>query len=207
MKERKSLYVISHEYTKLTKIGVTKSLQTRINAIRTTIGADLTIYYESPSIDNWREIELEVIKRFKTKETAGEWVLATPQEVIEYIKTIEYKFDNPNYYFQEYEIDRKLEKVEQIASPFYYDNLSFGREERELHNVCEGVYKDNNYIFYVSYHIGINIVTVAFNVFKTAEKFAKGLKSRLVELDLENKQFIHNSKFRIKNEQTKKNNK
>lgn len=200
MKERKALYVVSHEYTSLTKIGVSKSLQTRINSIRTSIGADLTIYYESPSIDNWREIELEVIKKFKTKETAGEWVLATPQEIIDYIKTIEYKFDNPEYYFQELDIDKCAEKIEQVLSPFYYEDISYNKLERKLQEVYKGVYIDDNYIFYVSYHLGINIVTVAFNVYKTAEKFARGLKKRLVLLDLENKEFIKNPKFRIENE-------
>ena len=200
MKERKALYVVSHEYTSLTKIGVSKTLQSRINAIRTAIGADLTIYYESPSMDNWREIELEVIKKFKTNETAGEWVLATPQEVIEYIKTIEYKFNNPDYYFQELDIDKKEEKIEQVSSPFYYEDISYNKLERKLYEVCKGVYRDDNYIFYVSYHIGVNILTVAFNVFKTAEKFSKELKKRLVLLDLENKEFIKNPKFRIENE-------
>lgn len=200
MKERKALYVVSHEYTSLTKIGVSKSLQTRINSIRTSIGADLTIYYESPSMDNWREIELEVIRNFKTKETAGEWVLATPQEIIEYIKTIEHKFDNPEYYFQELDIDKYAEKIEQVPIPFYYEDISYNKLERKLQEVYKGVYRDDNYIFYVSYHLGVNIITVAFNVYKTAEKFAKGLKKRLVLLDLENKEFIKNPKFRIENE-------
>ena len=121
-------------------------------------------------------------------------------EIIDYIKTIEYKFDNPEYYFKELDIDKKAEKIEQVSSPFYYEDVLYKKTERKLHEVHRGVYRDDNYIFYVSYHLGVNIITVAFNVFKTAEKFSKELRKRLVLLDLKNKEFIKNPKFRIENE-------
>ena len=196
-KETKALYVVTHDYTSLTKIGVSKTLGKRLNALKSAVGAELKIYYESPTLDNWREIELDVIKKFKTEETAGEWVNATPEEIIEYIKTIEYKFNNPTYTYQENDIEAEYEKISQCGNPFYSTNAVGERTEKRVYKVIKGVYRDDNYIFYVTYHLGNEIVSVAFNVYKSAKMFAKDLGCRLIELDLEAKKYIQNPKFRI----------
>ena len=199
-KETKALYVVSHDYISLTKIGVSKTLGKRLNAIRTAVGAELSIYYESPTLDNWREIELDVIKQFKTDETAGEWVKATPEEVIKYIKTIEHKFNNPTYTYQENSINVEYEKIYQVINPFINNSVIGKGVKNKLYKVGKGVYRDDDYIFYVSYHLGESIITVGFNVSKTAKNFAKDLGIRLAELELKTKKYIKNPKFRIKDE-------
>lgn len=196
-KEKKSLYVVSHDYTELSKIGVSKDITKRIKTIRSSIGADLKIYYESPQINNWREVEALVIKQFKTNETFGEWVKANPKDIVEFIKTIEYTFDNPEYTFIESNFIKAYEKVLQVSSPFYYSNFKLQKTDRDLKEVDEGVYCDSNFIFYVCYHLDKQIYTVSFDVFKSAVIFAKSLSNRLVKLDLDNKSFIINPKFSI----------
>ncbi len=198
MIERKALYVVTHDYTELTKIGVSKDINSRIKAIRTSVGADLKVYYESPMIDNWKEIETEVIQKFKTEETAGEWVKARPKEIIAYIKTIEYKYNNPEFYFAEEQLEKEVEKVRLEVNIFSITGIN--EKERELHKVNEGIYRDNDYTFYVTYQSCLGIRTIAFNVYKSAFNFLKTLSFRVVELDLKNKKFINNPKFRGNNE-------
>jgi hypothetical protein len=199
-KERKALYVATHEFTTLTKIGVSKTISSRMNSIRTAVGCELTVYYESPLMDNWREIELEVIGKFKTNKTSGEWVNTTPKEIIKFIKTIEYKFNNPDYCFEENKIDKQQELIVQTFTPFYSSDVVGEPKIKKLYKVSKGVYRDENYNFIVCYHLGTTIRTVLFSVFKTANRFAKDLKIRLVELDLKNREFIKNPKFCIENE-------
>jgi T5orf172 domain len=200
MSEKKSLYVASHEYTTLTKVGVSNDPIKRLNSVKSSIGHELTLYYESPLLENWKHIESSVLSHFSKHRKSGEWINLSPKEIIEYIKTIETTFNNREHnYLTEY-IDKQLEKIDsQFVNPFYTSSMT-DYIERELTYIDNGVYRDNKFNFIVSYHLGERITTAEFNVFRTANTFAKSISKRIVLLDLENKKFIKNPKFGTENE-------
>lgn len=199
--ETKSLYVTTHDYTSLTKVGVSKEPIKRLNAIKTSVGAEMFIYYESPLLINWREVELTVLNHFSKKRASGEWINETPENIIKFIKTIEHTFNNPNYYYlSEHYIEPQFETISENTEDIFKRYLASDIVYRDLEHIQNGVYRDENFNFFVCYHIGDSISTVIFNVYKTANYFAKTITKRIVYLDIENKKYIKNSKFRIKNE-------
>lgn len=204
-KELKSLYVASHDYTTLTKVGVSKEPTKRLNAIRTAAGAEMFLYYESPPLKNWSQIEQIILKHFHIKRVSGEWINEKPDKIVKYIKSIENLFNSENYCSLIEDIEPEIEKLSEYT--LSSNNIETFFESFNLTHTQNGVYRDDNYIFYVLYHIGSNVVLATFNVFRSANKFAKEAVKRIILLDLENKQFIYNDKFRIKNEQKKKNSK
>lgn len=199
-KELKSLYVASHDYTSLTKVGVSVNSVSRLQGFTSTVGSELALYYESPLLENWREIEADVLNHFKEFRTGGEWINKTPKEIIDYIKSIKNRFNNKDYSdLKDVYITLKEESVKEVVDVFKKKNIG-GGEYRILKEVQNNVYVDDKYIFYVSYYVGKEIRTLSFNVFDTALTFSKKLKFKAVGLDLENKEFIKNPKFRIENE-------
>lgn len=180
MAEAKRIYVVSHEFTELTKIGISNNPEKRIKSIGTTCGADLKVYYESELLNNSLEVERNVLEHFKEVRKKGEWVKESPEKVVEYIKSIEHTFNNIDYSNLEDKIEKEEEKVVTLFQPL----LSIGLELRETTE--KGVYKDENYKFYVTYTIKGREQTVMFNVFRTARNFKKYVGNRLIYLDLNN---------------------
>lgn len=196
--ELKSLYVTTHDYTTLTKVGVSNEPLKRLNAIKTSVGAEMQLCYESQPLKNWKQIEQIVLNHFYEKKTAGEWLNETPEKIIKYIKSIENLFNlEENYSI----LDEVLTKGEVIGEAVIRQNDKEVFDEcynlKELQNF---VYKDSNYNFYVFYHFGEHIVKAYFNIYSTANRFAKNNLKRTIKLDLENKEYIFNKKFRVKNE-------
>ncbi len=199
-KELKSLYVASHDYTSLTKVGVSVNSVSRLQGFTSTVGSELALYYESPLLENWREIEADVLNHFKEFRTGGEWINKTPKEIIDYIKSVKNRFNNKDYTdLKDKLLTLEEEKVNEVYDVFT-KGLIGGREYRELKEVQKYVYVDDKFMFYVSYYVGKEIKTLSFNVYNTALSFSKKLGFKAVSLDIENKEFIKNPKFRIENE-------
>ena len=199
-KELKSLYVASHDYTSLTKVGVSVNSVSRLQGFTSTVGSELALYYESPLLENWREIEADVLNHFKEFRTGGEWINKTPKEIIDYIKSIKNRFNNKDYTdLKDRLLTLEEEKVFEVHDVFT-KGLIGGKEYRELKEVQKYVYVDDKFMFFVSYYVGKEIKTLSFNVYNTALSFSKKLGFKAVSLDLENKKFIKNPKFRIENE-------
>lgn len=197
--ESKSLYVGKHDYSSLCKVGVSVEPIKRLKGLTNYVGAEIALYYESPLLDNWAEIEKTVLIHFKEFRTGGEWINKSPEEIISYIKSIEYKFNNNEYVELSQRIEREYEIIVEVDSPFNF-YMPSGRVERVLKEVVKGVYVDDKYLFYVVYMLDNKKVTVKFNVYKTALLFSRELGNRLVTLDLETSKCIINPNYRIKNE-------
>lgn len=196
-KELKSLYVATHDYTSLTKVGVSVNSISRLQGFTNTVGSELALYYESPLLENWREIEADVLNNFKEFRTGGEWINKSPKEIIDYIKSIKNRFNNKDYTdLKDRCITIELEKVNEVVSLF--DIKSFrNTRQRDLKEVEKGVYVDEDFLFYVSYYVGKEIKTLSFNVYKSALDFSKKIGLKRVLLNLETREYINNPKFKI----------
>ena len=196
-KELKSLYVATHDYTSLTKVGVSVNSISRLQGFTNTVGSELALYYESPLLENWREIEADVLNNFKEFRTGGEWINKSPKEIIDYIKSIKNRFNNKEYTdLKDRCITIELEKVNEVVNLF--DIISFRNvRQRELKEVIKGVYVDEDFLFYVSYYVGKEIKTLSFNVYKSALDFSKKIGLKRVLLNLETREYINNPKFKI----------
>lgn len=195
---RKSLYVATHDYTSLTKVGVAVEPMKRLSQLKSQSGAELKIYYESPLLDNFLKIEVKVLDYFKDKRICGEWVNESPEEIIKYIKTLETDFNSVEYtclncLYENY----TGEEVKEI------NRYTVGDTVKTLHNLSEtdlGIYITDDYKFYVFIMQSKFIYHISFNVFRTANAFARSFQDRVIKIDLDTKQFKDNPKFRIKNE-------
>ena len=195
--ELKSLYAATHDYTSLTKVGVSVNSISRLQGFTNTVGSELALYYESPLLENWREIEADVLNNFKEFRTGGEWINKSPKEIIDYIKSIKNRFNNKEYTdLKDRCITIELEKVNEVVNLF--DIISFRNvRQRELKEVIKGVYVDEDFLFYVSYYVGKEIKTLSFNVYKSALDFSKKIGLKRVLLNLETREYINNPKFKI----------
>lgn len=197
MKEsiEKSIYVVTHDYTTLTKVGMSNNVTTRIKAIRTSVGADLQIYYESPLMKNAFIIEQEILKHFAEKRIYGEWINESPENIIAFIKTIEHKFDREDCIsvLERLEIN---EGATEIGNPFTRIvglHGSFDRVEVELKEIERGIYLNTyNYTFIVCFTVSNFKEIVAFHSYRDAKVAVTKFKDRVIMLDLENKEFIKN---------------
>lgn len=194
---KRSLYVATHAYTSLTKVGISNDPTTRMNSIKTYVGADMTLEYESPRLDNPLEIERLVHTHFAEKRIRGEWINETPEKIIEYIKTIEDKFDSPEYncLYCDFEI-KPTPEIERVN--ILIDKVPFKKHFRVTEKkgvyICPN-YKSNLFIFQggIVNHLEVRDYRVACSI-------ASKNRDRIVEIDLETGDFIKNPKFRIKNE-------
>lgn len=197
--ENKSLYVGKHNYSTLSKVGVSIEPIKRLKGLTNYVGAEILLYYESPILDNWAEVERMVLDNFKEFRKGGEWINKEPEEIIAYIKTIEKTFNNPQYKELSKKIEREEEIILEVEDPFRYYGAS-DTIDRNLKEVSKGVYVDEKFLFYVTYKLCGKSTTIRFNVFKSALLFSKEVGNRLLTLDLETSKIIDNPKYRIENE-------
>ena len=194
---RKSLYVATHDYTTLTKVGVAINPTTRLTQLKGATGADLKIYYESPLTTNFLKIETKVLNYFQDKRICGEWINETPEKIIEYIRTIENEFDSIEYtclscLFHNY----TEEEVKEIAVYNIKDLVPYKSYKLDLYNI----YVTEDFRFMVFIQQSNLIFQTSFNVYRTARKFAIEYKARTMKFNIDTGEFINNPKFRIENE-------
>jgi hypothetical protein len=194
--KRKSLYVASHDYTSLTKVGVAIDPTTRVAQLKHQAGAELKIYYESTLTENYFRIEQQVLNHFKDKRIFGEWINEPPEKIIEYIKTIEHEFESEDYaclhcLFEDY-TGEEVKEGEYYLSNYKVD---YSKLRLDKHNI----YVSEDYKFYVFVQQSNIITEINFNIYKTAKKFATQFKERLVTFNKETKEFNKNPNFSIKN--------
>jgi len=168
--KRKCIYVASHPYTSLTKIGMSKSPTARLDSIKSVIGCALTVHYESPLLDNPREYEKQLHEVFKEHKSIGEWFNISPEEIIKYINTIEHTFNGSEYPVLYSSLLDDKPKIIELEDP-YYGNLT---KKKEF------LYMDDNYNFYMSYKQSVFIKHIKFLEYRTALKFRNLNFDRLV---------------------------
>lgn len=196
--KRKSLYVATHDYTTLTKVGVAINPLARLAQLKAQSGAELQIYYESPLIENFLKVEAEVLNHFRDKRVCGEWINETPEKIIDYIKTIQNNFST----------------IEYACLSCLYENYT-GEEIREVikYRLKDIVlnytqYNKGDYNIYITEDFKFNVFIrqanivhqTEFNVYRTARKFAIEYKDRVVLIDEKTGKLINNPKFRIEND-------
>jgi len=196
--KRKSLYVATHEYTTLTKVGVAVNPSTRMGQLKSAAGAELKIYYESPLLDNFLKVETEVLYHFRDKRSHGEWINETPEVIIEYIKTLEPHFTSEEYTCLSCLFDNYTS--EEVKEVNVYSLKGSVPAVKTLIKGEYNIYITDDYRFYVFIQQSKFIYHIAFNIYRTARKFASEYKERVVTLNEETGEFIENPKFRIKNE-------
>lgn len=194
--KRKSLYVATHDYTSLTKVGVAVNPTARLTQLKTQAGAELQLYYESPLIENFLKVEAEVLEYFKDKRICGEWINETPKKIIEFINTL--NFDSEEYtclscVFEEY----TGESIDSKQRYYLTDDVP---QAKLLNEIKEGLYISDDYQFFVFIQQSKFIYQIRFNIYRTANKFLYEYKDRAVKIDKETNKFIKNPKFRIENE-------
>lgn len=196
--KRKSLYVATHDYTTLTKVGVAVDPSVRVNQFSTQVGAKLQIYYESPLIENFLKVEANVLHHFKDKRIHGEWLNETPENIIKYIKTIENDFDSAEYTCLHCLYDDFTgEEVKEMNSYTFDDKYKFIELLTEKE---KGFYITDEYKYFVFIQQSHFIYQISFNIYRTAMRFYKSNIDRAVKVDLETGEFIKNPKFRVKDE-------
>ena len=188
---RKSLYVATHDYTSLTKVGVSINPAVRMGSITSHVGAEMTLVYESPLLDNALEMEKLVFNHFAEKRIKGEWFNESFETVVSYIKTIEHKFNNPEYkcLYCDVEFTERPEITREV--------LVNGVDTPNLFKTSDkfGIYFCNNYMSNLFLYQGGIVNHLVIRDYKTACSIATKHKFRIVELDLETGKFIKNPKI------------
>jgi hypothetical protein len=97
LKGLKSIYVATHEYTQLYKVGISEDTTQRLSQLSAGVGATLRIVYESEPIANAREFEQIILDNFKEYRKLGEWLHIEESVLLSFICELEKQFD-PDVY-------------------------------------------------------------------------------------------------------------
>ncbi len=67
------VYIIYNSYTRLSKIGITKRVNDRVEALERANGVELDVYFTTPPIRNAYKVEQSIHKRYASNRRLGEW--------------------------------------------------------------------------------------------------------------------------------------
>ena len=84
----KVVYIILNKGAEIVKIGVTSNLTQRLTTLINSSGMELYIYYKTPPILNYLEIENACHDFFNEKRTFGEWFKIRPSEAKNKLKSL-----------------------------------------------------------------------------------------------------------------------
>ena len=141
-KVAKHIYVATHDYTSLIKIGASATPQERARQIEFFCGADVDMLYESVLTPKWRHMELRLHSHFAEQRRHGEWFDLSPEEAIEVIKHLEIEYDEG--YTDD--ILAKFKKPEVIVQ-----DVLFVAPYTKFYKVTDSIYRDKYYHYYIDY--------------------------------------------------------
>lgn len=171
MTEKKSIYVATHKFTDLTKVGVSKNVNTRLKSFKTQVGYHLTLLYESPKISNFGYWESKIKDKFKESQFEGEWFNITGERIVEYIKTIENSFELPEYESLYEGFDSLIPRYEEIKEL-----------PKTIIFVEDYIIRGEDYEFYIKYYQTDMEKIVKFVKYSDAVKFKNRNRVRLIKI-------------------------
>ncbi len=170
------LYVTSHAYTSLTKVGISKDPVQRIKDLAREQGAELILYYESPLLSNAKQIEKTILEYFIDHRIKGEWINLPHWQIIEYVRKLEGSFD---IIYHDCPFEHLKENVPLIRE------IDPGNFKVQNMQPCIGedmIYIDVKAHYYLKYQQGLTEYVVCTMDLTTAQKLKQMLKGRLLPI-------------------------
>lgn len=152
--------------------------------------------YESGLIENYSKIEAEILNHFKDKRILGEWLNETPENIIDFIKTLD--FNSSEYaclscLYKDY-TSEIVETIKRFNIGDVYNKVE------TIKDIDKGFYITDEYKYYIFIQQSNFIYQVSFNIYRTALKFYKDNIDIVVIIELESRKFINNHKISTNNE-------
>lgn len=143
----KHIYVMTHPYSSLIKIGASKDTASRAQTLGTSCGAVLEVVYESLCTPLWADFERYILRHFADYNTRGEWFNLAPEVAIEYIKQLEHDFNTGV-------IIDLLEEFREPVPPI--QNITRLNPLEKYYKVTDLIFRDQQYHYFMYYkHVNV----------------------------------------------------
>lgn len=190
LSKAKCVYIFHNKLLGQIKIGISSNVKSRLGSIICSSGMEVDLYHSTKPILNYLEVENNIHEYFKNKRAIGEWFKIEPEIALEYIVSINHKFEVDPIYL-EFEKNNNYNQIARhfgVSRPAIKKRLNKFQETKKNiiksygENRVESIPTRSNYIgnniyekeglYYLQKWIkGVGFIILKFSCLKEAESY------------------------------------